>query len=115
MNLIRGYNMIRDAVILDIACGEIACGESATGYILIANEANYNALKLAATATGVSIPEYKSLPRPTKAQLNAVGIADLGEVRALPKKDIKLSKEAAQQKKAMLTGPLNILFQEHNI
>ena len=100
IHMIHGYNMIRDAVILDIACGEIACGESATGYILIANETNYTALKLAANATGIALPEYKSLPRPTKAQLNAVGIAEAGEIRALPKSDIKPSKEVLKQKKA---------------
>ena len=99
MDIINGFNMIRDAVILDIACGEIACGTSATGHILIANEANYKALQLAATYRGVKMPEFKALPRPTKAQLEAAGIAELGETRALPMKDIKPSKEAIDKKK----------------
>ena len=99
MDIINGFNMIRDAVIIDIACGEIACGTSATGYILIANEANYKTLQLAAIYRGVKMPEFKALPRPTKAQLEAAGIAELGETRALPMKDIKPSKEAIDKKK----------------
>ena len=99
MEMIKGYDMIRDAVIIDIAVGEIACGESATGHILIANENNYKALQLAAISRGVKIPEYKALPRPTKAQLEAVGIAEVGDIRSLPMKDIKPSKEAIDKKK----------------
>ena len=99
LDIINGFNMIRDAVIIDIACGEIACGTSATGYILIANEANYKALQLAAIYRGVKMPEFKALPRPTKAQLEAAGIAELGETRALPMKDIKPSKEVIEKKK----------------
>jgi hypothetical protein len=99
LEIINGFNMIRDAVIIDIACGEIACGTSATGHILIANETNYKALQLAATYRGVKMPEFKALPRPTKAQLEAAGIAELGETRALPMKDIKPSKEAIEKKK----------------
>ena len=99
MEMIKGYDMIRDAVIIDIAVGEIACGESATGHILIANENNYKALQLAAISRGVKIPEYKALPRPTKAQLEAVGIAEVGDIRSLPMKDIKPSKEAIEKKK----------------
>jgi len=99
MEMIKGYDMIRDAVIIDIAVGEIACGESATGHILIANENNYKALQLAAITRGVKIPEFKALPRPTKSQLEAVGIAEIGEIRALPMKDIKPSKEAVEKKK----------------
>ena len=99
MEMIKGYDMIRDAVIIDIAVGEIACGDSATGYILIANEANYKALQLAAITRGVKIPEFKALPRPTKSQLEAVGIAEIGEIRALPMKDIEPSKEAIEKKK----------------
>ena len=99
IEIIKGYDMIRDAVIIDIAVGEIACGTSATGDILIANENNYKALQLAAISRGVKIPEFKALPRPTKAQLEAVGIAELGETRALPMKDIKASKEAIDKKK----------------
>lgn len=99
VEMIKGYDMIRDAVIIDIAVGEIACGESATGYILIANENNYKALQLAAITRGVKIPEFKALPRPTKSQLEAVGIVEIGEIRALPMKDIKPSKEAIEKKK----------------
>ena len=99
MEMIKGYDMIRDAVIIDIAVGEIACGESATGHILIANENNYKALQLAAITRGVKIPEFKALPRPTKSQLEAVGIAEVGEIRALPVKEIKPSKEAIEKKK----------------
>ena len=99
IEMIKGYDMIRDAVIIDIAVGEIACGESATGHILIANENNYKALQLAAMTRGVKIPEFKALPRPTKSQLEAVGIAEVGEIRALPMKDIKPSKEAIEKKK----------------
>ena len=99
MEMIKGYDMIRDAVIIDIAVGEIACGDSATGHILIANENNYKALQLAAITRGVKIPEFKALPRPTKSQLEAAGIVEVGEIRSLPMKDIKPSKEAIEKKK----------------
>ena len=76
--LIAGYNMVRDITFIDLAAGEVACGQSATGYIFAGNEIAYKALQAAAISLGVSLPEFKTLPAPSKKQLEDVGLAGVG-------------------------------------
>jgi hypothetical protein len=98
--LIAGYNMIRDVTFIDLAAGEIACGASATGYIFSGNEIAYKALQAAATSLGVTLPEFKSLPAPSKSDLEKVGLTGVGNVKLLDSTSIKVSEETKRQKKA---------------
>ena len=97
--LIAGYNMIRDVTFIDLAAGEIACGASAIGYIFSGNEVAYKALQNAAIAVGVTLPEFKSLPAPSKGDLEKVGLAGVSNVKLLDSSAIKVSKEVKDQKK----------------
>lgn len=98
--LIAGYNMMRDVTFIDLAAGEIACGASATGFIFSGNEIAYKALTAAAASLGVSLPEFKSLPAPSKKQLEDVGLVAVGNTKLLTITDKNVSKEAKNQKKA---------------
>ena len=100
MALIAGYNMIRDITFIDLAAGEIACGASATGYIFSGNEIAYKALQGAAASLGVTLPEFKALPAPSKSDLEKVGLTGVGDVKLLDSTAIKVSDEAKKQKKA---------------
>lgn len=99
MALIAGYNMIRDTTFIDLAAGEIACGTSAMGFIFSGNETAYKALVVAASSLGVTLPEFKSLPAPSKEQLKEAGLAAVGETKLLTITDKDVSKEAKDQKK----------------
>ena len=98
--LIAGYNMMRDVTFIDLAAGEIACGASATGFIFSGNEIAYKALVAAASSLGVTLPEFKSLPSPSKKQLEDVGLVGVGTAKLLTITDKNVSKEAKKQKKA---------------
>lgn len=98
--LIAGYNMIRDVTFIDLAAGEIACGASATGYIFSGNEIAYKALQAAAVSLGVTLPEFKTLPAPSKSDLEKVGLTGVGNVKLLNSSAIKVSDEAKKKKKA---------------
>ena len=100
LSLIQGYNMIRDVTFIDLAAGEIACGDSATGYIFSGNEIAYKALQNAAASLGVTLPEFKSLPAPSKSDLEKVGLSGVSNTKVLPASTIKVSTEAKKQKKA---------------
>ena len=100
MALIAGYNMMRDVTFIDLAAGEIACGASATGFIFSGNEIAYKALTAAAASLGVSLPEFKSLPTPSKKQLEEVGLVGVGSAKLLTITDKDVSKDAKKQKKA---------------
>lgn len=98
--LIAGYNMMRDVTFIDLAAGEIACGASATGFIFTGNEIAYKALTAAAASLGVSLREFKSLPTPSKKQLEEVGLVGVGNAKLLTITDKDVSKDAKKQKKA---------------
>lgn len=98
--LIAGYNMIRDVTFIDLAAGEIACGDSAMGFIFSGNETAYKALQVAATSLGVTLPEFKSLPAPSKSDLEKHGLSSVGNTKLIAASEIKVSKEAKDKKKA---------------
>lgn len=69
-----GLTAIEDATIIDIAVTELVINKNPAALILTANENNYNAVKLLAAEMGVTLPEFKTLPKPTKEQLKLAGI-----------------------------------------
>lgn len=100
VELIAGYNAIRDTTIIDIAVGEIASGTSAMGFIFSGNEAAYKALQLAAAGMGVTLKPFKSLPAPSKSQLESVGLVNVDGTKLLQIENKDVSKEAKAKKKA---------------
>ena len=99
LEMVKGYNIIRDTIFIDLAAGEIACGSSATGFIFSGNEMAYKALCGLALTMGVKMPSFKSLPAPTKEQLHDAGLESVGETKyvAIESKDV--SKETKERKK----------------
>lgn len=69
-----GLTAIEDATIIDIAVTELVINKNPAALILTANENNYNAVRLLAAEMGVTLPEFKTLPKPTKEQLKLAGI-----------------------------------------
>lgn len=98
--LIAGYNMIRDTTFIDLAAGEIACGTSAMGFIFSGNEVAYNALQNAAISLGVTLPEFKTLPAPSKKQLEDAGLASISTAKLLTVTEENVSAETKKKKKA---------------
>ena len=95
----KALTMIEDAFFIDTALTEAVIRKNPIGHILTINEANYKALQTLAGEMGVTLPEYKSLPKPTKEQLAAVGLeAAAGQV-VLALEDKNVSKEAREKKK----------------
>ena len=94
--------LIEDAAILDIAVSEAVIRKNPMGIIFSSNEKNWTMLQELAKGMGVTIPDFKSLPKPTKEQLKAVGLeAAPGQV-VLKLEDKNVSKKAKEQKKAEL-------------
>ena len=114
--------MIEDGIILDIAVSEAIVRKNPAGIIFCANEKNWTMLQELAKEMGVTIPEFKSLPKPTKEQLAAAGLeAAPGQVvLALEEKHVsaetkkkvqheaKLNEEAQSGKKEYLNDPTKI-------
>lgn len=97
-----GLTAIEDATIIDIAVTELVINKNPAALILTANENNYNAVKLLAAEMGVTLPEFKTLPKPTKEQLKLAGIESTdatGKV-VLQIEDKNVSQEAKTKKKA---------------
>lgn len=95
----KALTMIEDAFFIDTALTEALIKKNPAGHILTINEANYKSLQVLATDMGVTLPDYKSLPKPTKEQLAAVGLeAAAGQV-VLAIEDKNISKEAKDKKK----------------
>ena len=95
----KALTMIEDAFFIDTALTEAVIRKNPIGHILTINEANYKALQVLANEMGVTLPDYKSLPKPTKEQLAAVGLeAAAGQV-VLALEDKNVSKEAKEKKK----------------
>lgn len=95
----QALTMIEDAVLIDVAVTELVIKKNPMSLILTANEKNYEAVKLLASEMGVSLPEFKTLPKPTKEQLAAVGLTDTADKVVLKLEDKNVSKEAKEQKK----------------
>ena len=95
---------MEDATILDIAVSEAIVRKNPMGIIFCSNEKNWMMLQELAKDMGVTIPEFKSLPKPTKEQLKAAGLeAAPGQV-VLKLEDKHVSNETKQkvQKEAKL-------------
>jgi hypothetical protein len=100
MVIIDGLTMLAQATILDVAVTEIASGKSALGYIITANEKNYNMFQAIAAENGVSLPDFKSLPAPSKEDLEAVGLSGVGtQAKLLTVTSTAVSEKAVEQKK----------------
>lgn len=95
----QALTMIEDAVLIDVAVTELVIKKNPMSLILTANEKNYEAVKLLANEMGVNLPEFKSLPKPTKEQLAAVGLTDATGKVVLKLEDKNVSKETKEQKK----------------
>ena len=95
----KALTMIEDAFFIDTALTEAVIRKNPIGHILTINEANYKSLQVLANEMGVTLPDYKSLPKPTKEQLTAVGLeAATGQV-VLAIEDKNVSKETKEKKK----------------
>lgn len=95
----KALTMIEDAFFIDTALTEALIKKNPAGHILTINEANYKSLQVLANDMGVTLPDYKSLPKPTKEQLAEVGLeAATGQV-VLAIEDKNISKEAKEKKK----------------
>lgn len=99
---VDGMSMIAQATILDIAVGEIVSGKSGLGLIISRNEANYARLSAMAASLGVTLPTYKSLPAPTKEQLEKAGFnnIDANQTALVVLDNKSVSKETKEKKKA---------------
>lgn len=95
----NALTVLEDATIIDIAVTELVIKKNPSALILTANEKNYSAIQLLAADMGVTLPDFKSLPKPTKEELKAAGLeAAPGQV-VLKLEDKNVSKEAKEQKK----------------
>lgn len=99
LEMIKGYNMIRDITFIDLAAGEIACGTSATGFIFSGNEMAYKALCGLALTMGVKMPDFKALPAPTQEQLHKAGLESIGDTKYVSIEAKDVSKETKERKK----------------
>lgn len=95
----KALTTIEDAMIVDVAVTELVVKRNPAGLILAASEKNYEAIKLLAADMGVTLPEYKSLPKPTKEQLQAVGLTAAPGQVVLALEDKNVTKEAKEKKK----------------
>lgn len=114
--------LIEDATILDIAVSEAIVRKNPAGVILCSNEKNWTMLQELAKEMGVTIPEFKSLPKPTKEQLASVGLeAAPGQVvlaieekhvnteaKKKVQREAKLNEDAQSGKKEYLNDPTKI-------
>ena len=96
----KAFTLLEDALFLDVSVTEAVIKKNPLGCILTISEANYEGiLKPLAEGLQVSIPDYKSLPKPTKEQLALAGIAPAPNQVMLKLEDKNISKEAKEQKK----------------
>lgn len=95
----NALTILEDSMIIDIAVTELVIRKNPNALILTANEKNYGAVQLLAKDMGVTLPDFKSLPKPTKEQLKAAGLeAAPGQVAlCLESKDV--TEEAKKKKK----------------
>ena len=96
--------LMEDATILDIAVTEAVVRKNPMGLIFSTNEKNWSMLRLLAADMGVTIPEFKTLPKPTKEQLAAAGLeAAPGQVvLALEDKHVSAETKKKVQREAKL-------------
>ena len=94
----NALTVLEDATIIDIAVTELVIKKNPSALILTANEKNYSAIQLLASDMGVTLPDFKSLPKPTKEQLKAAGIEAVPGQVVLKLEDKSVSKEAREQK-----------------
>lgn len=98
----QGLTAIEDALIIDVAVTEMVLKKNAGAFIMNGNEKVYNEIRLLAAEMGVTLKPFKSLPKPTKEQLAAVGLVGVsneGKV-VLQLEDKDVSKETKEAVKA---------------
>lgn len=95
----NALTILEDATIIDIAVTELVIKKNPSALILTSNEKNYSAIQLLAADMGVTLPDFKSLPKPTKEQLKAVGLDAVPGQVVLKLEEKNVSKEAKEQKK----------------
>lgn len=124
----EGLTAIQDAVIIDVAVTELIIKKNPHALILTANEKNYNAVKLLAKEMGVDLPEFKTLPKPTKQEMIAAGLAGestegkvalrledknvSSETKKKVKQEEAIRKEAEKADKEYLKDPTKIKTDE---
>lgn len=96
----KALTTIEDAMIIDVAVTELIVKRNVSGLILSMSEKNYEAVRLLAADMDVTLPDYKSLPKPTKEQLAAVGLAAAPGQVVLALEDKNVGAEAKKKKKA---------------
>ena len=96
-----GLTAIEDATIIDIAVTELVINKNPSALILTANENTYNTFKLLAAEMGVTLRDFKTLPKPTKEQLKLAGIegTDATDKVVLQIEDKNVSQEAKNKVK----------------
>jgi hypothetical protein len=96
--------LMEDATILDIAVTEAVVRKNPMGLIFSTNEKNWAMLEMLAKDMGVTIPEFKNLPKPTKEQLAAAGLEAVpGQVvLALEEKHVSAETKKKVQREAKL-------------
>ena len=96
-----GLTAIEDATIIDIAVTELVINKNPAALILTANENTYNTFKLLAAEMGVTLRDFKTLPKPTKEQLKSAGIegTDATDKVVLQIEDKNVSQEAKNKVK----------------
>lgn len=95
----NALTILEDATIVDIAVTELVVKKNPSALILTANEKNYEAIRLLGAEMGVTLPEFKTLPKPTKQQLEACGLTDDTGKVVLKLEDKNVSKETKEKKK----------------
>ena len=95
----NALTILEDATIVDIAVTELVVKKNPSALILTANEKNYEAIRLLGAEMGVTLPEFKTLPKPTKQQLESCGLTDGTGKVVLKLEDKNVSKEAKEKKK----------------
>lgn len=95
----NALTVLEDATIIDIAVTELVIKKNPSALILTANEKNYSAIQLLAADMGVTLPDFKSLPKPTKEELKAAGLEAAPNQVVLKLEDKDVSKETKEQKK----------------
>lgn len=93
------YTLMEDATILDIAVSEAVIRKNPMGLIFCSNEKNWLMLQELGKEMGVTIPEFKNLPKPTKEQLKLAGLEAVPGQVVLKLEEKDISKETKEQKK----------------
>lgn len=100
-SIVDGASILRDALMGDVIVTQIINGVDTFAMIVRKDEQRYLAIKSMLASQGISLPEFKALPAPTREQLDQAGVKLLpGEAAVVTVKAEDVSEEAKKQKKA---------------